>query len=140
MRWSQGKVELWCRLFFSRRIEIFVPIISPPALPASALDADTDDDEPSFNDVERETTAYNYTLFHIIFAFAAMYVAMLLTDWNTVTPAPLNEPDDDGRLVMLGQSMVAVWVKAISAWVCIGLYVWTLVVPVLFPERFPIRI
>jgi hypothetical protein len=33
------------------------------------------------NDDERNGTRYNYAFFHFIFAIAACYVAMLLTDW-----------------------------------------------------------
>lgn len=27
------------------------------------------------------------------------------------------------------------WIKILSCWVCAGLYVWTLVAPILLPER-----
>lgn len=111
------------------RSDTLARAVESGALRSSALDADPSNS--GVNDDEREVTAYHYTIFHLIFAIASMYVAMLLTDWNTVSPPS----DVDGGLVMLGQSMVAVWVKAVSAWVCIGLYVWTLVAPLLFPTR-----
>jgi hypothetical protein len=75
------------------------------AIPASALNEEESDDEDEVlddnRDDERSGTRYNvsyphvspsnpsynprlyiqYAWFHIIFAIAAMYVAMLLTDW-----------------------------------------------------------
>ena len=32
-------------------------------------------------------------------------------------------------------NMAAVWVKAISSWLCFGIYMWTLVAPVVLPDR-----
>ncbi|CAI2175354.1 15693_t:CDS:2 [Funneliformis geosporum] len=61
---------------------------------------------------------------------ASMYVAMLLTNWNNVTTTGSDE------LIVIGQSYIAVWVKVISSWICLLLYSWTLVGPVLLPERF----
>ncbi|RIA99026.1 serine incorporator/TMS membrane protein [Glomus cerebriforme] len=79
---------------------------------------------------ENHDVAYNYTFFHFIFAIAAMYVAMLLTSWNTITMTG-NE-----KLVVIGKSYTIVWVKVISGWVCFLLYYWSLVAPALFPDRF----
>ncbi|CAG8540051.1 11950_t:CDS:2 [Funneliformis caledonium] len=61
---------------------------------------------------------------------AAMYVAMLLTNWNDVTTT------GSDKLIIIGQSYIAVWVKVISSWICLLLYSWTLVGPVLLPDRF----
>ncbi|CAG0901169.1 unnamed protein product [Cyprideis torosa] len=38
-------------------------------------------------------------------------------------------------LSTLNANLSSVWVKIISSWVCIGLYCWTLVAPLLFPDR-----
>ncbi|CAG8514781.1 5472_t:CDS:2 [Dentiscutata erythropus] len=43
---------------------------------------------------------------------------------------------NDGELVKIGQTYTAVWVKVISSWACFILYAWTLVGPVLMPDRF----
>ncbi|KAG9296859.1 hypothetical protein G9A89_006814 [Geosiphon pyriformis] len=98
------------------------------AVPASAMDDDDDDDFDGKDD-ERNGVAYNYSLFHIIFALAAMYVAMLLTNWNTIITS-------NDELVRIGQSYTAVWVKVVSSWICLTIYAWTLVAPAIWPERF----
>jgi serine incorporator 1/3 len=79
---------------------------------------------------------------------AAMYVAMLLTDWF-VTHSPLrnnalkasyrnfvkedkNDPDQD---VYIGRSVTAMWMRVVSSWVCMLLYIWSLIAPVVMPDR-----
>ena len=64
-----------------------------------------------------------------------MYVAMLLTDWNVVrSGAPPSDPDSDND-IYIGRSEVAMWMRVVSSWVCILLYVWSLVAPVIMPDR-----
>ncbi|KAI8799846.1 serine incorporator/TMS membrane protein [Cladochytrium replicatum] len=70
------------------------------------------DDE--IEDDEKDGVQYNYSFFHLIFALAAMYLAMLLTNWNTITVK-------DG-FASVGKSMAAVWVKIVSSWVVLLLY------------------
>ncbi|KAF0493899.1 serine incorporator/TMS membrane protein [Gigaspora margarita] len=113
-----------------RSESVLVASVESGAMPASALDEDDDDDYG--NDDERSGVAYSYVFFHLIFAIAAMYVAMLLTNWNNVS----TEDNNDGELVKIGQTYTAVWVKVISSWACFILYSWSLVGPVLMPERF----
>lgn len=78
-----------------------------------------------------------------------MYVAMLLTDWyvlertghgnyhltscrNVVRAKSGGDNHDD---VYIGRSEVAMWMRVVSSWVCILLYMWSLLAPVLFPDR-----
>lgn len=73
----------------SLRIQALMAAVEAGAIPASALDEDDDeDDEDDYgnpgnteNDDERNGTRYSYTFFHLVFAMAACYTAMLLTDW-----------------------------------------------------------
>jgi serine incorporator 1/3 len=61
-----------------------------------------------------------------------MYVAMLLTDWNVVS----TQQDGDGHWdVFIGRSEVAMWMRVVSSWICLCLYVWSLVAPVVMPDR-----
>ncbi|KAI8073154.1 serine incorporator/TMS membrane protein [Gongronella butleri] len=118
--------------------EHLIAAVESGALPRSALydDDDDDDDGVDDRDDERYGSVYSYSFFHFIFAIAAMYVAMLLTNWNTITVEDVHNPNDDGDFVRIGQSYTAVWVKIVSGWLCIIIYGWTLVAPVVMPDRF----
>ncbi|KAK3691874.1 Membrane protein tms1 [Vermiconidia calcicola] len=104
------------------------------ALPASALDeSDDDEDEPAKNknDDEKNRTQYNYALFHIIFMLATAWVATLLTQ-NIGGDKHIEK----GNFVPVGRTYWASWVKIVSAWVCYGMFGWTLAAPVMMPDRF----
>lgn len=102
------------------------------SLPADAL-LDDDDDSDSGNtakDDERTSTQYSYALFHIIFFLATAWVATLLT-------MNIEESTKDGNdFAPVGRTYWASWVKIVSAWVCYGIYTWTLVAPIVLPDRF----
>ncbi|KAF2127825.1 TMS membrane protein/tumor differentially expressed protein [Dothidotthia symphoricarpi CBS 119687] len=105
------------------------------SLPASALDDsdsdDEDDDSPSSKaprDDERNATQYNYTLFHIIFFLSTTWVATLLTSNFDETV--------QNDFVPVGRTYWASWAKIISAWVCYAIYGWSLVAPLVLPDRF----
>lgn len=116
--------------------------VATGALPKSALDEiqlesgrdeDDDEDEDDKNnhhaiDDEKNGVAYNYTFFHLIFGLAAMYVTMLINGWSTID-------SETGELVIVGHNWTSVWVKVISSWFTFVLYGWTLVAPILFPDR-----
>ncbi|KAF9330010.1 hypothetical protein BG006_006982 [Podila minutissima] len=117
-----------------RRSDALLAAVESGALPVSALDEDDEDeDEGEYDakDDEKNGVQYNYTFFHLVFAMAAMYIAMVLTNWNTFDKA-----DGASNLILIGQSWPAVWVKVVSSWICYGLYGFSLLAPVLFPERF----
>ncbi|KAI9793800.1 MAG: hypothetical protein M1833_000523 [Piccolia ochrophora] len=101
------------------------------SLPASALDDSDDEDSEDGRDAkddERARTQYDYSLFHIIFLLATAWVATLLT--MSV------EPDANDAFVTVGRSYWASWVKIVSGWVCYCIYTWSLVAPVVLPDRF----
>ena len=105
------------------------------SLPASALDdtddSDDEDEGPAKNprDDERNATQYNYTLFHIIFFLSTTWVATLLT-------TNFDEKDMSNDFVIVGRTYGASWAKIVSAWVCYGIYIWSLVAPLVLPDRF----
>ncbi|KAH8100136.1 serine incorporator/TMS membrane protein [Cristinia sonorae] len=121
----------------SPRYQALLAAVEAGAIPASALDEEEDEDEDDVvgdnRDDERSGTRYNYAWFHIIFAIGAMYVAMLLTDWNVVKQSGESHPDED---VYIGRSEVAMWMRVVSSWVCMLLYTWSLLAPVFMPDRF----
>ncbi|KAG6332287.1 hypothetical protein ID866_6804 [Astraeus odoratus] len=74
-----------------------------------------------------------YSWFHVIFAIGAMYVAMLLTDWNVMSQE--QSGSDSDQIVHIGRSETAMWMRVVSSWVCMLLYIWSLLAPVLMPDR-----
>ncbi|KAI8899422.1 serine incorporator/TMS membrane protein [Globomyces pollinis-pini] len=80
------------------------------------------------HDDEQEGCLYNYSFFHFIFFIASMYLAMLITNWDSVSIS-------DKDTAVVGKSLTAVWVKVISSWLVMGLYTWTAVAPLVLPDR-----
>ena len=83
--------------------------------------------QPQNGSDENEGVTYNWSLFHLMFALATLYVMMTLTNWYS--------PGKDVNLQSISANMSAVWVKIISAWLCAVIYGWTLVAPVVLPDR-----
>jgi len=81
---------------------------------------------------EDDKPAYNYSFFHFTFLLAAMYLGMVLTNWQSVSSVT---GEDVGNTILVDQGMVAVWVKVISSWLTLLLYLWTMIAPILFPNR-----
>lgn len=125
----------------SVRIQAMMAAVAAGSIPASALDEDSDDEDEERSsgvapdgDDERAGTKYNYSWFHVIFCLAAMYVAMLLTDWcvllssfwvvvcadrslsrNVVVSA---DTGNDGDYIRIGRSPAAMWMRIVSSWIC----------------------
>lgn len=74
---------------------------------------------------EFSPVTYNYSFFHLIFALASMYIGMLMTGWGTGA----EEKD------LMDVGWASVFVKIGAQWLTGALYVWTLVAPMLFPDR-----
>ena len=115
------------------RAEALRAAVESGGLPASALDSEDEDDEERYgyggrSDDEKNGTVYPYTWFHIIFLLATAWVATLLTMQV--------EGELEGDFVPVGRTYAASWVKVVSAWVCYAIYIWTLVAPAVFPDRF----
>jgi len=123
----------------SPRYQALLAAVEAGALPASVLNEEDEDEDEEVvgenRDDERSGTRYNYSWFHVIFVLGAMYVAMLLTDWNIVKTTAGNEGDLE-QDVYIGRSEVAMWMRVVSGWVCILLYMWSLLAPALMPDRF----
>lgn len=119
------------------RAEALRRAVEEGSLPADALlsDDDTSSDAGagganSAHDDERSSTQYNYAMFHVIFFLATAWVATLLTmDWDD------SKQSHDG-FATVGRTLWASWVKIVSSWVCYAMYTWTLVAPIVLPERF----
>ncbi|KAK6915177.1 Serine incorporator/TMS membrane protein [Dillenia turbinata] len=85
-----------------------------------------DEHEHEGKDKENKPVTYSYSFFHIVFSLASMYSAMLLTGWSTSV-------GESGKLVDVGWP--SVWVRIVTAWATAALYIWSLVAPILFPDR-----
>lgn len=111
------------------RAEALRAAVESGSLPASALDdSDDEDDFDTAKDDERGSTQYNYSLFHIIFFLATTWVATLLVQGLTLETTTDFAP--------VGRTYWASWVKIVSSWICYAIYLWTLVAPVMLPDRF----
>lgn len=75
-------------------------------------------------DNERDMVQYSYSCFHFMLFLASLYIMMTLTNWYS--------PDTDYTLT---SKWPAVWLKIASSWLCLALYIWTLVAPLILTNR-----
>ncbi|XP_026726115.1 probable serine incorporator isoform X2 [Trichoplusia ni] len=80
-------------------------------------------EEAKVFDNEGDGVAYSWTFFHVVFALATLYIMMTLTNWYNPSSQLSKE------------NVASMWIKITSSWLCVGLYVWTLVAPAVFPDR-----
>ncbi|XP_041360853.1 serine incorporator 3-like [Gigantopelta aegis] len=90
-----------------------------------STDTTMEDGKQKVWDNEEDQVAYSYSFFHFMLSLAALYVMMTLTNWFN--------PSSD--FSTLNANMASVWVKISSSWVCVVLYVWTLVAPCVLRNR-----
>ncbi|WVZ59652.1 hypothetical protein U9M48_009764 [Paspalum notatum var. saurae] len=104
--------------------------LSPPSSPRSGaknpLLGDEEKGKGDDKESEPRPVTYSYTFFHLIFALASMYSAMLLTGWTSAV-------SESSELMNVGWTTV--WVRICTEWVTATLYIWTLIAPLLFPDR-----
>lgn len=113
--------------------EVAVPPYAPLAAPGDpAASEDENEMEPDDSDAgspratrrNKGPVPYNYAFFHLIFAMAAMYTAMLMTGWG--------QGQSQGQVDV---GWASVWVKIASQWATAALYLWTMLAPVILPDR-----
>ena len=78
-------------------------------------------------DEDRGELTYRPDMFHLIFALASMYMAMLLTNWELS-----GNPSDMWKI---DKGEVSMWVKIGSKWFCELLYIWTVIAPAVLRNR-----
>ncbi|XP_015958674.1 uncharacterized protein LOC107482665 [Arachis duranensis] len=106
-------------------------LASPPSSPKSGgnkplLEAELEEGKSKKGEEkESKPVSYSYSFFHLIFALASMYSAMLLSGWTSTS--------DSSDLIDVGWT--SVWVRIGTEWATAGLYIWTLLAPFLFPDR-----
>lgn len=115
------------------RAEALRRAVEEGSLPADALlsddEGDDADGDKTAHDDERSSTQYNYAVFHIIFFLATAWVATLITQGYDMDK-------QDGDFATVGRTYWASWVKIVSSWICYAMYIWTLVAPIVLPDRF----
>lgn len=94
----------------------------------------SNDADGELND-ESDGCAYSYTFFHVVFATACMYIAMLLTSWDSIQSKTNEGTFEDDGPVQLGHSWQSVWAKVITSWLALLMYIWTLIAPIVLPDR-----
>ena len=72
-----------------------------------------------------------FSFFHAMFSMATFYVMMTLTYWFNI--GNIDQRDDNGRPEIDGWAPV--WIKIVSSWLCVGLYIWTLIAPAVLTDR-----
>jgi serine incorporator 1/3 len=69
-----------------------------------------------------------YRNFHLVMLISSVYLSMLLTNWGAV-----DFNSKDWKTFTTSDS--SKFIKFISAWGTSALYLWTIVAPLLFPDR-----
>ncbi|XP_005875118.1 PREDICTED: serine incorporator 2 [Myotis brandtii] len=75
-------------------------------------------------DNEQDGVTYSYSFFHFCLVLASLHIMMTLTNWY--------RPGETRKMV---STWTAVWVKICASWAGLLLYLWTLVAPLLLPNR-----
>jgi len=76
-------------------------------------------------DNEEDGVSYSWSLFHIMFALATLYMMMTLTNWYSPS----------GDLSSFSSNSAAMWVKITSSWLAGAIYLWTLIAPAVLSDR-----
>ena len=72
-------------------------------------------------------------LFCCTMALISTYFGMVLTNWGSIEGERVGGDDDDATSPEAGR--VAMWLNISAQWIMFALYIWTLVAPVVFPDR-----
>ncbi|KAK8971007.1 hypothetical protein KSP40_PGU020020 [Platanthera guangdongensis] len=105
--------------------------LSPPSSPKSGSSKPLIEGEMESGKIETKRSdprpvTYSYFFFHLIFALASMYSAMLLTGWSSPTA---------GSSERVNVGWTSVWIRICTQWATAALYLWTLVAPLILPDR-----
>lgn len=73
-----------------------------------------------------EPVPYSYTFFHFVYFLASLHITLVLTNWYT---------PKDGTQLKLYINWTAMCIKMSASSLCILLYIWSLVVPILVVEK-----
>ncbi|BFF99690.1 serine incorporator 1 [Drosophila madeirensis] len=91
----------------------------------SDTEAATDAGGKPSTDNEVEGVTYSWSMFHIVFVCASLYVMMTLTNWY--------KPNSD--IELFNGNEASMWVKIISSWLGVFIYGWSLAAPIILSNR-----
>lgn len=81
----------------------------------------------SGNEVDSAERRGLFAQVSVVFLLISAYYAMVLTNWAT---------ERDGKDVSSQkEGEAAMWLQATAQWICLLMYIWTLVAPDIFPDR-----
>lgn len=123
-------IFILCTLFISLRSSNHRQVNSlmrteecPPILEATQQQQAVASEGRAF-DNEQDGVTYSYSFFHFCLVLASLHIMMTLTNWY--------RPSETQKMI---STWTAVWVKICASWVGLLLYLWTLVAPLLLPNR-----
>lgn len=68
---------------------------------------------------------FSLSFFHSVFALACVYLTMIVTHWGDQSQAAWTTE----------RGIVAKWINLAACWLTYLLYIWTLIAPLIFPDR-----
>ncbi len=103
----------------------------------STFDSDPDSTDDQKNNKknpnsQEEKVPYNYSFFHLVYAIANCFVAMIIVNWQFKS---VNQESTDNNN-SIDQGLIAMWIKITSQWITILIFFWILLFPFFFPHRF----
>ncbi|UYV69005.1 SERINC3 [Cordylochernes scorpioides] len=81
-------------------------------------------EHPRVWDDEEIKVTYNWSFFHLTFAFASLYLMMTFTAWDVPTAKNNNRA-----------SPSSFWFKVIATWISTGIYICILILPFVLPSQ-----
>lgn len=117
---ATGKVDAFVLDGSSAEYDLGQPLVSTDSQP----NYDTVSEIEDYNENWKANDKRRATIFHLFMMGASMYMAMLLTDWG------ISEYNDSDSI-----RQGNIWVKMISQWLIILLYIWSLYAPAILSER-----
>ncbi|PJF19195.1 hypothetical protein PSACC_00986 [Paramicrosporidium saccamoebae] len=81
----------------------------------------------TFDTSDEAAGRYNYSLFHVNFALAALFTVLYITFWQGI--------DLSTGKVKIVESAVGYWSRVLASWGVGGLYIWSLYAPIVLDSR-----
>ena len=107
----------------SDEVNLDVPFLDPEDMPTSGLIVDSEIANTS-------TGGTGLWKLNVVMCLISCFVAMTLTGWGTIERLDENSNAANPTVGRLNMAAIGV-----SQWAAIGLYVWTILAPQLFPDR-----